>query len=264
MSERNLTQELTQPPVPIPDSVKLQIETVLLYNSKKKYKMKVSEFAQQFIDTHKFILNPKTFGYDSLVSLLSSLTDRVYVELTRVSTGSSPLGSTDIYDEYARFDVGLILCIYPHRVYPDVAHIDKDLTREGKVRSRRVVFFELDELNAVDHFAMYLFDADDRIYVHWSQAARLFGLRPAVFKAIVLADSENTKTFQLDEFNGGLFDLVERKLGIDLTKTDEADDIHFVVYDRLRALSDAIFDSNSSSRRKVNVYITKLWLREEI
>ncbi len=237
----------------VPTFVKRQIEAVLFGAKDTKFKLRASEFTKRFVEAYSIMLNHRAFGFQSLVELLDSLSDLVYVELTNTFTNSQNEGD--------HYEVGLVLNEYPFRKYGNVADISEDLTKEGKIRSKRLVFFGVNGGDELDQRVVHLFDADDRIYIHWTQVAKLFGLKLVPFLAILKGETTCKKSFKLNENNGVLFDLVEKKLGIDLNETNESDEIHFVVYDRLRALSDFIMEENTSWSRKIRVLITKLWTR---
>lgn len=107
------------------------------------------------------------------------------------------------------------------------------------------------------HKKIYRFNIvrfNEVIYVHWSQAAILFGLSKKIFKFHLLQKLTETKksdlyfkTFDFNDDTEQLFDSVQNDFGIDLDAIDEASKLFMLKFFRLYEIAADFLDEEYSN-----------------
>lgn len=121
------------------------------------------------------------------------------------------------------------------------------------IKTKQVIFF--DSINSTK-YNLNLVSIDGEVYVHWSEIFRLFacGLKANLFKDILLnirkEQNDFITTFEWNESNHMLFEVIELNFNIDLDKLDETKELIMIKYKELYVCVDAIFGTEKANQIK--------------
>lgn len=121
------------------------------------------------------------------------------------------------------------------------------------IKTKKVIFF--DSIN-LTKYNLNLVSIDGEVYAHWSEVFRLFacGLKANLFKDILLnlrkEQHDFIATFEWNESNHMLFEVIELNFNIDLDKLDETEELIMIKYKELYVCADAIFGTEKANQIK--------------